>query len=390
MFKASEIAPGIHWVGALEWDESYIHGFSMRNGSTNNAYLIVDEQVVLIDTCQDAFADQLIERIESVIDPARIDLIVSNHSEKDHAGSIDRVLELAPQAKVITSPKGHDILRTCLRRPFDCQVVKTGDAIRIGERTLSFVQTPFVHWPDNMVTYCDVERILFSNDAFGQFICTSKRFDDEMDEGMLLAEAKKYFANIVLPYAKQTSKALAALAGLDIGMIAPSHGAIWRSGVELILDRYAVWSALEPKDEAVVVYDSMYGATKRMAEVITEAFMSAGVTVRQFDLRIHDHSDIIVYVMDAKYLAVGSSTLNMTMQPDAGRFMCYLRGLAPKGRIGISFGSYGWATAAQDEIAEGLARAGYVLPLEPLCLDWDEHEEDAEGIFERVSSIIEK
>lgn len=389
MFKAYEIKPDIYWVGVIEWNERYIHGFTMPQGSTNNAFLIMDESITLIDTCTPGFEGELLERIADVVDPARINYIVSNHSEKDHAGSLAKVLAAAPQAKVVTSdPKGLAILKTYLGEEREFVPVRSGDTLSIGKRTLQFIHTPMVHWPDNMVTYSAVDKVLFSNDAFGQFLATSHRFDDEVDACALFANAKKYFANIIMPFARQTAKAVAAVRELDLELIAPAHGLIWRSSIERILDQYEQWCALEPQDSAVVAYSSMYGATERMAQAITEAFMAAGVAVRLFDIRQSDISDIMVEVMDAKYVAVGSSTHNNTVLPPTGEFLTYLKGLAPKGRTGIAFGSYGWAAAGPKEISSVMEGAGFTMALEPQTCDWNDDVAGNEALFKAVTDLV--
>lgn len=391
MFKAYEIQKDIWWVGVIEWNERYIHGFSMPQGSTNNAYLIMDDKITLIDTCTPGFEDQLLERISSVVDPAQISYLVSNHSEKDHAGSIAKVLDAAPNAKLVTSdPKGAQIL-TKYFGDREMIPVKSGDELCIGKRTLQFIHTPMVHWPDNMVTYSASDKVLFSNDAFGQFYASSERFDDQVDASELFAAAKKYFANIVWPYAKQTSKAVEAVRGLDLKLVAPAHGLIWRSRITQILEHYEQWCSLEPTNSAVVAYSSMYGSTERIALAITEAFMAAGISVRMFDIQKSDISDIMTYVMDAKYVAVGSSTHNKTVLPPVGEFLTYLKGLAGtnvKGRIGIAFGSYGWAATGTKEIADVLSATGYDLPLEPITSDWNESADETQAAFDAVAELL--
>lgn len=388
MFQAQEIKPGIWWVGVIEWDERYIHGFSMPNGSTNNAYLIMDEHVTLVDTCAHEYRSQLLERIESVVDPAKIEYIIANHAEKDHAGSLQEVLARAPKAKVVATKKGCEILGTYLPEPPELVTVKTGDELCIGQRTLTFVATPMVHWPDNMVTYSAADELLLSNDAFGQFLATSKRFDDEVDQCLLFESAKKYFANIILPFTKQTARALEAVRGLDLDMIAPSHGLIWRSKMPEILDAYDAWCKGEPTDSAVVVFASMYGSTCRMAEAITEAFAAAGLSVRLYDLHVSDASDIMTQVMDAQWVAVGSPTHNMTVLPEVGGFLTYLKGLAPKGRRGLAFGSFGWSDAGQQEISQVMERAGYLMAASPLTCAWNDGPEDTQRIYDTVAYHI--
>lgn len=390
MFKAYEIKPDVFWVGAIEWNERYIHGFSMPLGSTTNAYLIMDEKVVLIDTSLSGFANELLQRISSVVDPSKIDYIVSNHSEKDHAGALSQVLDAAPNAKVVTSnPKGLAILQTYIGETREFVPVKNGDELNIGKRTLQFIHTPMVHWPDNMVTYSPTDKVLFSNDAFGQFFATSERFCDEVDQCELFACAKKYFANILMPYAKQTARAVAAVRGLDAEMLAPAHGVVWRGdGIERILDAYEKWCLLEPTESAVVVYSTMYGSTARMASAITEAFMSAGISVRMYDLDVSDISDIMTHVMDARYVAVGSATHNSTVLPPMGQFLTYLKGLAPKGRKGIAFGSFGWMQAGTLEIAETMQSAGFEMMLDPQSCDWNSTEIDEDALFEMITNQL--
>lgn len=390
MYKAYEIAPDIYWVGALEWNERYIHGFSKHKGSSNNAYIIVDDCITLIDTCIGSMEQELLERIADVVDPKEIKYIISNHSEKDHAGSIGDVFSIVPNAEIITSsPKGLEILKRYYGEDHDFHPVKTGDTLNIGKRTLTFVQTPFVHWPDNMVTYSEYDKILFSNDAFGQFVATSKRFDDEVDINEIYHLAKKYYANIVSPFAKQTMKAIDAIEPLDIKLIAPSHGVIWRSHIDDIIGLYRKWCSNEPTDSAVVAYSSMYGSTERIAETITEAFMRKGVTVRLYDLDISDISDIMTDVLDAKYLALGCPTHNGTVLPYMGEFLTYLKGLAPKGRCGIVFGSYGWKADSITEMVSVLEKAGYELPLEPFAFNWDVNDSDEERVFDAVTDLID-
>lgn len=390
MFKAYKISPDVYWVGAIEWNERAIHGFSMPYGSTTNAYLIMDKSITLIDTCMPGFEDELLGRITDVINPAKIDYIVSNHSEKDHAGGLARLLQAAPHATIVTSIKGADILKTYVGNEHKILPMKNGDDLCIGSRTLQFIHTPMVHWPDNMVTYSELDKILFSNDAFGQFFATSQRYCDEVDPCALMECCKRYFANILIPFAKQTAKAVAAVREFDLHLIAPAHGIIWRGeGIEQIMDAYETWCALKPTRSAIVVYSTMYGSTARMAQEITEAFMATGISVRLYDLDVSDISDVITNVMDAAYVAVGSPTHNGTVLPEVGKFLTYLKGLAPKGRKGIAFGSYGWMAAGTKEIAERMETAGFQMILDPQSIEWNETTANGQTLFDVVSAVIE-
>ena len=390
MLEAIEIVPNVYWVGGIDWNERYFHGYTTERGSTYNAYLIVDEKVALIDTCKAPFADDLLERVRSVVDPARIDYIVSNHGEPDHSGALPRMAAAAPNARVVVGAvKGEEILRAYYGDGLDLMPVKTGDELALGERTLTFVQTPMVHWPDNMVTYDAFDKVLFSNDAFGQHLATSKRFDDEVGLPEVLLQAKKYYANIVMPYSRQVRKALDAVEGLDLSMIAPSHGVIWRSHVGDILREYAGWCANEPGEAAVVVYDSMWHTTEAMAKAAAEAFVERGVPVRLLDVKHNHISDIMTEVLDAKYIAVGSPTLNNSMMPTVAEFLCYFKGLAPKGRVGLAFGSYGWAPAGPNEVAAQLEAAKVAQPVEPVTRQWGDDGTAQAAMAEAVAALVQ-
>lgn len=391
MLRATEIKPDVYWVGGIDWTERNFHGYTTDRGSTYNAYLILDEKITLIDTCKPPFADELLERIADVIDPAKIDYVISNHVEQDHSGAIPAIMAAAPNAKIVTSdPHGLKGLKAHYGEAYEYIPVKTGDTLNIGKRTLTFAATMMVHWPDNMVTYSAFDKILFSNDAFGQHYASSKRFDDEVSLPEVLDQAKKYYANIVMPYSRHVVKALGALGGLDFDMIAPSHGIIWRSHVADILDIYQKWSSLVPDEYAIVVYDSMWHTTEAMAQQILEAFIEAGIPARLFDLKVDHISDIMTEVLSARYIAVGSPTLNNGMMPTVASFLWYLKGLSPKDRIGIPFGSYGWGQNGPQEVAELLEKCGFTQDFGILTHQWTEDEDSLSELHRAVLEGIAK
>lgn len=389
MLNAVEVKPGIYWVGGVDWNERNFHGYTTDRGSTYNAYLIVDEHVTLIDTCKRPFADDLLDRISQIVDPAKIEYLVSNHVEMDHSGSIPVVMSRCPNAKLVTSaPKGLAGLQAHYGNDFDYLPVKSGETLNIGKRTLTFVHTPMVHWPDNMVTYCAEEKILFSNDAFGQHFASSMHFDDEVDLCEVMEQAKKYYANIVLPYSRQVQKALETVADLDIDIIAPAHGIIWRSHVPEIIAAYKKWSANETDEYALVVYDSMWHTTEKMAKQIAETFVENGIAVRLLDLKVNHISDIMTEVLSAKYIAVGSPTLNSSMMPTVAAFLCYMKGLSPKNRIGIPFGSYGWAPSGPKEVAEYLEKCGFEMPCGTITHQWTIDEAGLKEVHDKVETML--
>jgi len=359
--KAVKLKENIYWVGGIDWDIRSFHGYLTPRGTTYNAYLIIDDKVTLIDTVKHYLFDEMLSRISSIIDPAQIDYVVSNHVEMDHSGALPRIMEVAPKAEIITSPNGEKGLKAHYQGDWEYTVVKSGDNLNLGNKNLTFVQTPMVHWPDNMVTYLIEEKILFSNDAFGQHIATSERFDDQIGLDILLEEAGKYYANIVLPYGSQVQKALETVSTLDIEIIAPSHGIIWRSQIPSILKEYHKWSSNETDNKAVIVYDTMWGSTEKMAYAVENAFEAKGINTRMLNLKVNDISEVMTEVLTAKYICVGSPTLNNNMLPTVAAFLTYLKGLAPKNRIGLAFGSFGWGGQSVSQVEEVLKGAGFEL-----------------------------
>ncbi len=373
---AREIKPGIYWVGAIDWDIRNFHGYLTQRGTTYNAYLIVDEKIVLVDTVKHYLFEEMLARISSVVDPSKIDVIVSNHVEMDHSGSLGKMLEITGPIKVITSVQGERGLRKHFKEDWDFQVVRSGDSIELGKRTLSFFHTPMVHWPDSMVSYVPQERLLLPNDAFGQHIASAERFDGELEWGILKEEAAKYYANIVLPYGSQVQKALAALSGLDIDMIAPSHGIIWRDRIPEILAEYGKWSANATEDKALIVYDSMWGSTEKIAHSLREGMEETGIPVTVRNLKTTHISDVMTDLLTSKFILIGSPTLNNGYLPSMGAFLTYIKGLRPTGRIGLAFGSYGWGGQAVGEIENVMRAMKWDIPLEKINIRYipDDHE----------------
>ena len=364
--KAIQISENIFWVGAVDWSMRNFHGYETSRGSTYNAYLILDEKITLIDTVKINFKDELISRISSVIDPAQIEIIVSSHVEPDHSGALKEISMLAPNAEIFTTnPNGLKGLTNRYGK-LNYKPVKAGDEISIGKRTLKFVPTPMLHWPDSMVTYCPEEKILFSNDAFGEHLATSLRFDDENDLDTIFYEAKKYYANILMPFGKQAQTALKALGGLEIKMIATGHGVIWRSHIDKILDCYKKWSAGEVSERAVVVFDSMWHSTEILAQTITETFAKKNIPAAYYDIKKNPLSDIITDIFTSKYLAVGSPTINNQMMPTIAAFLCYLKGLRPLNHKGFAFGSYGWGGQSIGYVEDELKAAGVEIILDKI------------------------
>lgn len=356
-----QVKDGVYWVGAVDWNVRNFHGYVTHRGTTYNAYLVVDEKVALIDTVKAPFLPEMMERLEEVIDPGEIDYVISNHTEPDHSGALLAVLEAAGDAELIASDMGRKGLRRYYGDDLKCTTITERPAVSLGSRTLQFVATPMVHWPDSMVTYIPEEKLLLSNDAFGQHLATSKRFDDEVDPAVLMHEAAKYYANIVMPLWRSVSRALKAIAGLEIEVIAPSHGVIWRSRPGEILRAYRRWVEGAASERVVVVYDTMWGSTERVAKALVEGIASEGVEARLHRLGVTHNSDVIADVLDARAVLVGSPTLNNGLFPTVASFLAYMKGLKPKNKIGAVFGSYGWGGGAKRAAEAEMKAAGIDL-----------------------------
>ncbi|GAP72222.1 flavodoxin/nitric oxide synthase [Candidatus Symbiothrix dinenymphae] len=286
--KIKEIAKGIYSVGVADWNVRNFHGYLTQKGTSYNAYLIMDEKITLIDTVKAHFSQELIDRISQIVSLDKIDYVVSNHVEMDHSGALPEVMKHLPNATVLTSQAGEREFKLHFNPDWKFQIVKTGDSISLGKRTLSFIMTPMVHWPDNMVTYCPEEKILFSNDAFGQHLASSNVFDDEPLD-VIMEEAKKYYANIIMPYSAQVVGALEAVQKLAIQMIAPSHGLIWKNNIPAILEHYTKWAHCGTDKKVVIAFDSMYGSTEKIAYAIRNAFEAKGYEYKFFRPQIHPH-----------------------------------------------------------------------------------------------------
>jgi flavorubredoxin len=380
--EKTEIKPNIYWVGGIDWDIRNFHGYITQRGTTYNAYLIIDEKITLVDTVKHYLFDEMLARIKEIVDPEKIDYIVTNHVEMDHSGSLPKIKEIAKNAKIITSPMGEKGLKRHYKKDWDFQVVKSGDTLNIGKRTLTFVHVPMVHWPDNMVTYIANDKLLLPNDGFGQHIASCERYDDQIGWDILKEEAMKYYGNIVMPYGDQVNKALEALGGLDIDMIAPSHGVIWRSMIPKIIEEYKKWANYETENKAVIIYDTMWGTTEKMARKLREGLLEKGVSVTMRNLKTCHNSDIITNLNDSKLIIIGSPTINNGMMPSMGGFLTYIKGLRPRNRVGFVFGSYGWGGQAVGQIEEILQDLKWELPMEGLKIKYIPDDDELENVKE--------
>jgi flavorubredoxin len=355
-FNATKISDHAYWVGAVDWTTRDFHGYLIQRGSTYNAYLILADKITLIDTVKAPFKEEMLARIASVVNPQDINYVISNHSEMDHSGSLPQTIEAVKPEKVFASSVGVKTLANQFYMDREIIPVKDGESLSLGNLNLSFVETKMLHWPDSMMTYLVEDGVLFSQDAFGMHLATSQRFADEIDDDILEYEGAKYFANILLLLSSLVIRVLEKVGklGITINVLAPDHGPVWRKDINRMLEYYAKWAAQKPTRKAVVVYDTMWQSTHKMARAIGEGLADGGADAEIMKLRACHRSDIVTEVLDAGALLVGSPTINSNMFPTVADVLTYLKGLKPQNLIGAAFGSYGWSGEAVGHVEEML------------------------------------
>jgi flavorubredoxin len=357
IYSAVKVSEHVYWVGAIDWTIRDFHGYTTPHGSTYNAYLIMADEITLIDTVKAPFMDEMLSRIKSVVDPSQIKYIISNHSEMDHSGCLPEVIDLVKPKKVFASTMGAKTLKELFHDQREIIPVKNGETLSLGNMELTFMETRMIHWPDSMFTYLAKDQLLFSQDAFGMHWATLERFADELPAANLEYEAATYYANIVLPYSPIVLKALDKVmaTGWNIKIIAPDHGPIWRKNIVEIIELYKQWASQKPTAKAVVVYATMWHSTEKMARAISEALAQAGIKVKLLSMNETHRSEVVYEVLCAGALIVGSPTLNNNILPQMADVMTYLKGLKPANLIGAAFGSYGWSGESVRDL-EGLLK----------------------------------
>ena len=360
MMQAVKISEKVYWVGAIDWNIRDFHGYSTKKGTTYNAYLVLSEKPTLIDAVKKEFYNEMMERIKSVIDPQKIKIIISNHAEMDHSGCLPEAVNMICPDEVYVSAMGMKHLTAQFHENLKLKVVKTGDKIDIGGDTISFIEARMLHWPDSMLSFLEKENILFTNDVFGMHYATSKLFDDENDEKIWLREAEKYYANIILPYSDIVTRFLTQFSTMNITpkMIAPDHGFIWRKDPLRIVKLYREWALQKPQNKAVIVYDTMWGSTEKMATYIADGLRAGGTEVQMMSMHVSHRSEVITEMFYAGALLVGSPVLNSQIFPAMADVLCYLKGLRKKNLIGAAFGSYGWNGTPIDGLTKQLEEMG--------------------------------
>ena len=384
--KARKIKDRIYWMGSVDWDRRLFDSLvPLPDGTSYNVYLIEgSEKTVLLDTVDPPMADELLSQLEGV---PKIDYVVSQHAEQDHSGTIPLVLEKYPDAKVISTPKAKGMLIDLLRIPEESFItVKDGETLSLGDKTLKFIHAPWVHWPETMVTYLEEDKILFSCDFFGSHIATTDLF--VTDEGHIYEPAKRYFAEIMMPFRNVIQKNLEKLASYDIEMIAPSHGQIFPRSA-FIIDAYRDWILGPPRNTVVLPYVSMHKSTKKMVDCLVSALVERGVRVEQFNLEVTDIGKLAMALVDAATIVVGTPTILAGPHPYAAYAAFLANALRPQTKILSIIGSYGWGGKTVEVLA-GMIPNLKVEVIDPVLCKGVPSEKVFKALDDLAAAISEK
>jgi len=381
--KARAIRESIRWMGAVDWDRRLFDSLiPLPDGTSYNAYLIEgSEGTALLDTVDPTKTDVLMAQLEQV---PRVDYVVAHHAEQDHAGSIPQVLDKYEEAQVITTPKGKGMLIDLLCLPEeDFVTVADGETLSLGDRTLEFIHTPWVHWPETMSTYLQEEKILFSCDFFGSHLATTDLYVTE--EWRVYEAAKRYYAEIMMPFRRVIQKNLDKVEKREIELIAPSHGPIC-DRPDFIVDAYRDWVSEEPKNEVVLPYVSMHGSTEKMVQYLVSALAERGVKVHQFNLTVTDIGKLAIALVDAATIVIGTPTVHVSPHPLVVYATHLANILRPKARFASVIGSYGWSTRVVEQIGNLIPNLNVDL-LEPVLCQGYPRDQDFQALDQLAEDV---
>ena len=386
----NELMSGVYWVGVEDWNRRIFDALiPLPLGTSYNAYLVVGkEKTALVDTVQSNFADEMLQKIGKIVDPQKIDYVIMNHAEPDHAGSIPQVIDVAKNAKLVVTKLGVEMAKIFYDVPFERTImVKEGDTLDLGGKTLKFIDAPWLHWPETMFTYCVDDKILFTCDFFGAHIAKSKLYDDDVGD-IVLPDAKRYYAEIMMPFPMAIQRALDKVKNLDLKMIAPSHGPIYRNP-RRILDAYEQWARGRLQQKVVVVYVSMWGSTEALEKSIVESISAEGVETVPYNLLAADISHVMRDLVDASAIVIGAPTVLNGAHPLAIMATEIVRALKPRAKLAAVFGSYGWGRGAVKMITDRLQQSGFEI-IETLEVRGPPKKEDLEKAATLGKHVAEK
>jgi flavorubredoxin len=371
------VKDAVQWVGKVDWELRTFHGeeYSTHRGSTYNSYLVRDEKTVLIDTVWSPFADEFVANLAKEIDLAKIDYVIANHGESDHSGALPELMKLIPDTPIYCTANAVKSLKGHYHQNWNFHTVKTGDRLSIGSKELIFIEAPMLHWPDSMFCYLTGDNILFSNDAFGQHYASELMFNDLVDQAELFQECIKYYANILTPFSALVERKIKEVVGfgLPVDLICPSHGVIWREDPTQIVTKYLEWAANYQEEQISIIYDSMWGGTRKMAEAIARGIHETDeqVTIKIFNVARSDKNDIITEVFKSKAILVGSPTINRGILSAVAGILEEMKGLGFKEKKAAAFGAYGWSGESVAMITERLREGGFEMVNDGLREFWN-------------------
>lgn len=368
----------VYWVGKIDWELKKFHGeeYSTHKGSSYNSYVIQEEKTVLVDTVWLPFAKEFVDNLEAEGILDKLDAVVQNHGEVDHSGALPELLRRRPGLPVYCTANAVKSLKGQYHEDWNFHVVKTGDSLDLGKgKKLVFVEARMLHWPDSMFSYLAGEAILFSNDAFGQHYASELLFNDLVDQDELYDECIKYYANILTPFSPLVTAKINEVVGMNlpVDMIATSHGVIWRNDPLQIVTKYAEWAKDYKEDRITIIYDSMWGGTRKLAEGIAKGIAEASPST---DVRLHnvgksDKNDAITDIFRSRAVLVGSPTIGQGILSAVAGILEEIKGLKFKGKKASVFGCYGWSGEGNKVLAENLKAGGFELVGEGLKNQWN-------------------
>ncbi|MGP1361896.1 MAG: MBL fold metallo-hydrolase [Candidatus Fimenecus sp.] len=374
---AKKISDRVSWVGKIDWELKHFHGneLSTFKGSSYNAYLVRgSEKTVLIDTVWGPYDREFVSRLKEEINLNEIDAIIMNHNENDHSGALPELLREIPNTPIYCTENGRKILNGLYHQDFNIITVKTGDTLSLGKETLTFIEAPMIHWPDTMFTYMDTENILFSNDGFGQHFATENMFTDSCDMDEVMYEAMKYYTNIINPFSMIVKAKLNAIMkmNLPISMIAPSHGALWRENIDMIINKYFEWADQYQENQISIIYDTMWQSTRLMAENICDGIkkIDDSITVKLINIPDNDKNDIMTEIFKSKAVLFGCPTINNGLSYGMDGILGMAKGLKFKNKKAAAFGSYGWSGEGVKLMTEYAKSAGFEILHDGIKLNW--------------------
>ena len=389
-----KITDTITWVGKTDWELKKFHGdeFTTVNGSSYNSYLIKDEKTVLIDTAWLPYDKEFVSKLKQDIDLTKIDAIIALHGEVDHSGALIELMREIPQVPIYCTANGVKSIKGQYHKDWNFQVVKTGDTLNLGEKTLTFIEAPMLHWPDTMFAYLDKENVLFSSDGFGQHLASEYLYADEVEQDILYKEALKYYANILAPFGIMVDKKIKEILSmnLQIDMICPSHGLIWRKGPTQIVEKYLEWANKYQEEQITIIYDTMWNDTRKMAEAIAKGIQEKDekVTIKLMNTAKDDKTDVLTEVFKSKMILVGSPTVNNGYLHSIAGILEMIKGMKLKGKKAVAFGSYGWSGEAVKLITEELRKSGFEIVNDGIRCMWTPDLEAEKELIEFGKSLV--